>query len=270
MIHTTGCLICGDALQYSDQETSRTCDFCGKEFPSNASCVNGHFICDSCHSAEAIEVIYNTCLENKGTDPNILAIRIMHHPSLVMHGPEHHFLVPAVLLSCFYNHLQQAGGISDKMAGLFHLETSGKKSATTPKEGVEPMSFPVLKRQKLDSARKRASHILGGFCGSHGTCGAGVGTGIFLSLILDSTPLKGQEWKLSNLLTSKSLHNIAMAGGPRCCKRDTFLAIAEACSFLVEKFQVELPLSEVRCTFSERNKECLKEGCRFYESGTYR
>ncbi|VUT25840.1 MAG: hypothetical protein MOIL_01256 [Candidatus Methanolliviera sp. GoM_oil] len=56
---------------------------------------------------------------------------------------------------------------------------------------------------------------LGGFCGYHGDCGAAVGTGIFISLITDATPLSKHEWKLSNLMTAKSLLSIANHGGPR-------------------------------------------------------
>jgi hypothetical protein len=263
MTHTSGCLICGEDLQYTDQETNKTCNFCGKTFLSNASCINDHFICDTCHASEALEVIFRTTLENKGTDPIALATRIMQHPSLVMHGPEHHFLVPAVLLSCYYNHLQQLGVTPDNIAPLFPLAASGKKAKTTS-NNEEPLTISALKRKKLELARKRSSHVLGGFCGSHGTCGAAIGSGIFLSLILDSTPLKEKEWKMSNMLTSKALHNIAMAGGPRCCKRDTYMAIQEACLFVATELNVTLPVSEPQCTFSNRNKECLQTNCLYY------
>jgi len=62
----------------------------------------------------------------------------MKNPKIKMHGPEHHFLVPAVLLSAYYN----------------------KKKDSRKKE------------DKIKEARKRAEKILGGFCGSHGICGA--------------------------------------------------------------------------------------------------
>ena len=72
-----------------------------------------------------------------------------------MHGPEHHFLIPAVLLSAFYN-------------------VSGE---------------PGEKEKKIKQARKRAENVLGGFCGFYGDCGAAVGTGIFVSVITGATPL---------------------------------------------------------------------------------
>jgi hypothetical protein len=106
---------------------------------------------------------------------------------------------------------------------------------------------------------------LGGFCGFYGACGAGVGTGIFLSLILKTTPLSGLEWQLCNQITSDSLRVIAESGGPRCCKRDSFLALQTAVVFLKEKLDIILPMREViQCEFSDKNKECLKTACTYY------
>ena len=230
MSHSSGCLICGNDIQYADSERLLSCHFCGKSFHSNASCLQDHFICDHCHATDALELIFRICLDHAETDPIALSGRIMHHPSVKMHGPEHHFLVPAVLLTCYYN-----------LKG-----------------------DPAQKRRKLESARKRSAHILGGFCGSHGTCGAAMGTGIFFSLILDSSPLKTQEWKLSNLMTARALTVIANHGGPRCCKRDSYLAILETTKFLESELKITMPATVPECSFSEQNKECLKERCLFY------
>ena len=55
-----------------------------------------------------------------------------------------------------------------------------------------------------------------------------MGTGIFISLITDATPLSKEDWGLANRMTAASLNTIAEHGGPRCCKRDSFLAIMDA------------------------------------------
>jgi hypothetical protein len=92
-----------------------------------------------------------------------------------------------------------------------------------------------------------------------------VGTGIFVSLITEATPLSQREWRLSNLMTSRSLLAVANSGGPRCCKRDSFLSIIEAAKFLREHFDVDLPLTrDVKCEFNHLNLECLADECRFY------
>jgi hypothetical protein len=121
------------------------------------------------------------------------------------------------------------------------------------------------KATKLRMAKKRASRILGGFCGFYGDCGAAVGTGIFVSLITDATPVSVAEWKLANLVTAKSLLTVAEHGGPRCCKRNTYLALMQAVEFLKEKLGVSLKIREGHeCEFSDLNSECLRESCPFY------
>jgi len=158
---------------------------------------------------------------------------LMKNPKVAMHGPEHHFLVPAVLLSAYYN-----------------LKNDS-----------------VLKEEKIKIAQQRASNVLGGFCGFHGACGAAIGTGIFVSLITGANPLSKHEWKLSNLMTAKSLLSVANVGGPRCCKRVTFLSIIEASDFLREHFGITLPITNsIKCEFSSLNKECLTNDCPFYSS----
>ena len=93
-----------------------------------------------------------------------------------------------------------------------------------------------------------------------------VGTGIFVSVVTGATPLSLEEWRLSNLMTAKSLYTIANAGGPRCCKRNSFLAIPEAVSFIKDQFGVDLSHSSsaLRCRFHRLNKECPQEECRFF------
>ena len=234
MKHKKGCLLCGKELIYLQSSENAKCVYCSKTFRINEQCIDGHYVCDNCHSSDAMDIITDFCLNTSSTNPYEIATTLMYHPSVKMHGPEHHFLVPAVLLAVFYN-------------------VTGEKIKLT---------------EKLLKARKRAELLPGGFCGSHGNCGAGVGTGIFISLISNSTPLSMQEWKLSNLMTSKSLYEIALKGGPRCCKRDVFLSLTEAVKFVNENFNIEIPIeNNIICDFSELNKECLLEKCIFYNHG---
>ena len=204
---------------------------CSKSFMSNVSCPNGHFVCDTCHSLTANEMILTHCHASNETNPLTLASNLMKHKSIKMHGPEHHFLVPAVLLTCYYN-------------------SKGE---------------PKKKEPKLKVAIERSKTVPGGYCGTHGTCGAGIGSGIFISIITGSTPLAKEEWKLSNMMTSLSLHQIALHGGPRCCKRDTFLAIEEANSFLQKEFDFSFQkLEPFFCNFSKHNRQCIGEQCKYF------
>ncbi|MCB2219204.1 MAG: SAM-dependent methyltransferase [Bacteroidetes bacterium] len=225
-----GCILCGKELIYSQEDKPHTCEFCGKEFSVNVSCPEGHFICNHCHSASGADLIEGFCNHTELTDPGQIAVLLMKHQQIKMHGPEHHFLVPASLLAAYYNHLDKQD----------------------------------YKSIKIHIARKRAEYVLGGFCGSHGNCGAAVGTGIFMSIITGNTPLAEKEWQMSNTLTGTSLLRIAKAGGPRCCKRDSFIAIAEAVNYLSEHLNVNLPLEPIACSFSSRNKQCKLGDCEYF------
>ncbi len=201
-----------------------------EQIQSNANCGNGHFICDSCHETEGFDYVETYCKNSKSTNPVEMATAIMNNPKIKLHGPEHHFLVPAVLITSYYNKTIQP----EKIEG------------------------------KLKTARERAQHILGGFCGFYGNCGAGVGTGIFASVVLNSTPLSTNEWKMCNLITAESLFNIASYGGPRCCKRDTWLALESAVQFTEKNLSVKFNSQSIVCNHYSRNKQCLKKECKYF------
>jgi RNA polymerase subunit RPABC4/transcription elongation factor Spt4 len=230
----SGCLVCGRDLIYLDVPEEMACSSCGRVLSTSAKCPERHFVCDDCHRLTAEDFIGKACLSTEIADPLELAIFLMRHPGVKMHGPEHHFLVPAVLLT-------------------------GYSIATGRREALEGW---------LKKARDRAHQVKGGSCGLLGDCGAAVGTGIFMSVVSGATPLSKEEWRLSNLMTSMSLHDIALAGGPRCCKRNTYLAILAATSFVAEHLGVIIPVRrEIVCGFSDMNRECRRRDCPFYREG---
>jgi hypothetical protein len=225
------CLLCGHRLTYLAEPESLVCALCGQSFESQVACEQRHYVCDRCHSASANDLIERVCIQSESTDPVGLAISLMKSPSVKMHGPEHHFLVPAVLLSAHYN---RHGNAEEKA-------------------------------KKIRVARQRAEHVLGGFCGFYGACGAAVGTGIFVSLITDSTPLSTGSWGLANRMTAESLRRIGAIGGPRCCKRDSFIALKTAGEFLKSELKTDLAVPDkIACAFSELNRECLLKDCPFH------
>ena len=230
--HKSGCLFCGKELLYLKEPEDIACLFCKGVFNTQAKCIDNHFVCDACHALSANDLIERFTIDSSSQDPLDMALTLMKSPSLKMHGPEHHFLIPAVLLAAFYN-------------------AKGE---------------PGKKEMKIKLARKRAENVLGGFCGFYGDCGAAVGTGIFVSIMTGATPLSQKEWRLSNLITARSLYTIANAGGPRCCTRKSFLAIEEAVSFVKEEFGLEITSDahNLKCQFHSLNKECIEEACRFF------
>jgi len=229
--HRTGCMVCGKPLRYLESPEQRECVYCHQVKKTDAVCEDGHFVCDRCHRLGADDAIQQYCTATDETDPVRIAITLMQNPVVHMHGPEHHFLVPAVLLAAYCN----VTGQKEKKAKL------------------------------IATARERAAIIPGGACGFMGDCGAAVGTGIFISLVTGATPLSHREWQQANMVVAESLMEVARNGGPRCCKRNTFLAIRGAVAFAAEHLGVKIPLDpKVTCRFSGMNKECRMTDCPFY------
>ena len=161
-----------------------------------------------------------------------LADEIMGVEGFPMHSPIHHFLVPAVLLS-----------ICRKAQGC----------------GAD-----VLQRD-LQLAMERAKNVIGGFCGFYGACGAAVGLGIFWCIMTDCSPLSQANWSHGNAATGQALTKIAEYGGPRCCKRCTNLTLLSSNQRILDVLGIDLAAeSEHVCRYSQRNNECLKDGCPFY------
>ena len=77
--------------------------YCLEKYDTNVACTDWHFVCDKCHSLPANEFIELTWIKSKLEDPTELSLILMKNSKIKMHGPEHHFLVPAVILSACYN-----------------------------------------------------------------------------------------------------------------------------------------------------------------------
>jgi len=149
-----------------------------------------------------------------------------------MHCPPHHFMIPAVLLTMCH----QAEG-----------------------------DLPEDLEADLREANERAHHVLGGFCGNYGSCGAAVGTGIFMSIYTQSGPCSEGTWSWTNRIVAKALMEISELDGPRCCKRNSYLAMKSACESVRQYLQIELDWpQQISCHYFTDNHECIKEKCPFY------
>ena len=221
------CLICGAPLEYLQEAVLMECRLCGKKELSAARCIKGHYVCDECHSA-GMDALVSLCLNETSKDPIIIMDKLMSQPFCHMHGPEHHVMVGAALLTAYRN----AGGEVDLESRLLAMLQRGKQ-------------------------------VPGGACGFWGACGAGISSGIFVSLISGASPLATEAWGLSNRMTAKSLEAIGKIGGPRCCKRDSYLAILSAVEFVREHFGVEMETHDVVCSRCADNNQCIGRRCPF-------
>lgn len=221
------CLICKAPLEYLTEDQIMQCAICRKKEPSKSRCVKGHYVCSNCHT-QGMDSIFGLCLSETSTDPIAIIQRLMALPFCHMHGPEHHVMVGAALLTAYKN----AGG-------------------------------PVELGKALHEIYSRGKEVPGGACGFWGACGAGISAGQFVAIVTASTPLSAEPWGLSNQMTAQALDRIGRVGGPRCCKRDSFLAILAAADFVQERLGVKITPTIPICSYSNRNGQCLGKRCPF-------
>ena len=222
------CLVCGAPLEYLPHSEPMECVFCHKIVQSTARCKQGHFVCDECHT-QGVDSILALCLQETSKDPFEIFSKLISLPTCHMHGPEHHIIVGASLLTAYHN----AGGKLDLAEALHAMQERGRQ-------------------------------VPGGICGFWGTCGAAVSSGIFVSIVTGSTPLSTESWGLCNEMTSRTLAAVAKVGGPRCCKRNGQLAIAEGVKFAAEKFGVQMDTHPITCRHFTQNNQCLGSKCPFF------
>jgi len=221
-----GCMVCGAPVEYLPVAVAQRCHFCGRELSTSARCVAGHFVCDICHTEDAAAAIRAICAVSREPDMVALMRRVREHPAISIHGPEHHVLVPAVVVTAARN------------AGLPVDETH------------------------LDTAIARGKTIAGGACAFMGACGAALGVGTGFSVILGINPYQGENRQIVQQLVGRALARIAALPAARCCQRDCWLALQEAAASSEELLGVRLPAEEpLACTQAAHNKECLHAGC---------
>ena len=222
------CLICKAPLEYLLEDTLMECAICRKQESSKTRCIHGHYVCSDCHT-QGMDQLIALCLEETSKDPVRILEKMMDLPFCHMHGPEHHVMVGAALLTAYHN----AGGELDLPKALQEMYNRGKA-------------------------------VPGGSCGFWGACGAGISAGQFMAIATDSTPLAVKPWSLSNRMSAKALDSIGQHGGPRCCKRDSWLAALAAVDFAGEHLQVQMEKTIPVCSHSHKNNQCLQKNCPFY------
>lgn len=171
------------------------------------------------------------CLQANSKNPVDIFNQIAREDFIRIHGPEHHILDGAAVLTAYYN----AGGKLNLSNGLKELV-------------------------------KRGLQMPGATCGQWGVCGAVSSIGAAMSIIDGTGPLSTDDtWGRHMKFTSKALYALAEVGGPRCCKRDAFLSFQEAIAFINENYDVTLENGEIKCTYSNQNMQCIKGRCPFYK-----
>lgn len=180
---------------------------------------------------EKAELIVKDIKKEQGTNPVRMFKNMATKEYINMHGPEHHILDGACLLVAYKN----AGGNID-------LEESLEKLM------IEGLRMP------------------GAMCGLWGICGAITSIGAALSIIDKTGPLSTDgTWGDHMQFTSSAVGEFGRINGPRCCKRDAMIAFRNGIEYVNSHYDVTLQYEDMKCEFTERNEQCIKERCPFHE-----
>ena len=228
---SVGCMQCGSPLEYFSHDRSMTCSFCGETSPANACCSQGHFICDRCHSQDADAVVRRICLASSETDMITLINTIRSHPAVPLHGPEHHFAVPGVIVATYRN---LGGDLGDA---------------------------------DITAAMDRGKGVPGGSCGFWGGCGAALGAGIGFGVILKSSPVTPAQRQMVQALTGNLIGGLGSIEAARCCQREIWSVLKKAAELSERILPIPLQADgDTRCRQMHLNKECPGEVCTWFGS----
>lgn len=180
---------------------------------------------------EKAKLIIRDIKQEQGTDPVHIFKNIAKNDYISIHGPEHHILDGASLLVAYKN----AGGKIDIDQALERLMEEGLR-------------------------------MPGAMCGLWGICGAITSIGAALAIIDGTGPLSTDgTWGDHMQFTSKAIGELGTINGPRCCKRDAMIAFKNGIEYVNSHYGVTLKYEPMKCEFTSRNEQCIKERCPFHE-----
>lgn len=116
------CLICKAPIEYLKEDVMMECAICHKKEMSKTRCINGHYVCNECHTS-GMDSIVELCLHEKSRNPLSIMEKMMSMDFCHFHGPEHHVMVGAALLTAYKN----SGGDIDLAKSLSEMYSRGKQ-----------------------------------------------------------------------------------------------------------------------------------------------
>jgi ubiquinone/menaquinone biosynthesis C-methylase UbiE len=220
------CRVCGSPLTYLENDREKKCAFCGIVKMANAVCEKDHFVCDACHGENAVNIVRQICMNTDETDMINLLNIIRNHPAIPLHGPEHHFIVPGVIVATYRN------------------------------------LGETVTEEDIITAIDRGKTIPGGVCAFWGGCGAALGAGAAFAVLLKGNPVKAPERKIVQKITNAISSEINQVEAARCCQRETWTALKTAAALSKKYLPVCLKADgKTHCAQQSKNKECIGKGC---------
>ena len=157
--------------------------------------------------ADKLKAIMDICTAYEDSDALELAGRLMEDPAIRMHGPEHHFLTAAAILTAYANKY-----------------------------------CPKSKYRFLKMASHRTVRIPVAVCAIYGTCGALMGAGTAVSIIIQANPFAAETLQIVNKATASIQNELSGYNGIRCCKRSAWASVKGALGVLNTCEGISMPV----------------------------
>lgn len=179
--------------------------------------------------------IIERLMASTSTAPVELLEEVMADPRCPAFGPIHHFVVGATLLACWRN--AEAARDRDELLAA-----------------------------DLEEMLARSSNVPGATCARWGVCGAAASAGMAYAIVRGNAPLREEGWQEGQLMVSDLLALIARSGRPRCCKRDSRVAVAAAVAHFNAIGGQRLTESDAMhaCASFPQNSVCMGSDCPFH------
>ncbi|UCE08971.1 MAG: hypothetical protein JSW61_08220 [Candidatus Thorarchaeota archaeon] len=224
------CVVCGKRLLETRGDVI-SCSYCGHDEKSDFVCKDRHFVCETCRTCTPTEIILKTSVATPTDDSLFLANLLMHHPAIPMSGPEHHLLVPAILLTATHN--------------------AGHRMAL---------------ESRLRQALKRANRFGLGSCANLGACGAAMGVPIAISLLIGAEYTKPEERKTVLRASAVAMTAVANLPALRCCKASVYSSLSVGTDFIRRELELGVPpVPHPTCHFEGNSLECVRQECPYFE-----
>ena len=231
---TEYCMVCGSGLDRLEKAEEQTCIYCARTAAEPLKCPEGHFICDTCRTADPMAVVEGLVITTPLRNPFLIAELLMDHPALPVTGCEHAFIAAGSLLAALKN--SPYGRVSD--------------------QDIREVYRRTALQAKTDA------------CGLTGVCGIVPAIGSCFSLILQAGSQSDREQRMVMDATVRVSAAIARQAGPSCCQASVRSALDESVSILAERFGIALPrsISPVICRHSGKLPQgCREEKCPYYQ-----
>lgn len=220
-------------MEYLVEKTRRTCSCCGKEFDAFITCPNGHFICDSCHDRQAIQLTKDMCSASNSSNPVEIFEEINKSPTIPMLGCHHAFMVAGAFITAIKN------------------------------EGSIYVSISMIE----EIYHRTQQQAIGGYCGLTGVCGIAPAMGACFAAISGAKCGMDSEQKLTMTAVSEIMQNIAELTGPSCCKAYARRSLEVSQNFLEKHMGIHLSKTTNKpiCKHSKKHPHgCRAEKCPYY------